>query len=286
MAKWELIIPVIVAIIAAIGSAFPVFVSNPNIHEKPDVYASVQQSQLDYTALVRIGNSGSAPATNMTISLFSPQTISNVTAVSATDVYLKENLEQINNHEPKNVSAHRLDLLVPKLLQGKGSVIQLRLLMEKPAEIIRVQVLYDQGSVESGGGYTPSDHLAQFYEDWIGYYSYLILLVFVALIGFFIYYSKKRKRAKFISLLVDELLDARTKLMDIANSDLLSVKWLGHKNVRKIISDVRHFVMLDDLYKKLIQRNDNLKTDKIRGLNQECFFLINKVLDIEWEKYR
>jgi hypothetical protein len=66
MAIWEVIIHVFVAVIGVIGTFIPVFLNNPNIRDKPDIYASITPetvNPIDTTVLV-IGNRGSAPATN------------------------------------------------------------------------------------------------------------------------------------------------------------------------------------------------------------------------------
>ena len=44
--------------------------------------------------------------------------------------------------------------------------------------------------------------------------------------------------------------------------------------------------MVDDLYKKVKERDENNDTNKIERLNEECLELVNKALDIKWENYR
>lgn len=146
---------------------------------------------------------------------------------------------------------------------------------------------YDKESIEVEKGGTEEQQFAQFYNQWFNYYVNLYSLVVGTVMVFFIYYFRKQRRREFISSLVDELLQIRSKLdANITTKDLFTIKWLSHKNLRKVIRNVKDFIMIDSLYKKVVLRNDNLNTDKIRGLNQECLFLVNKALDIEWEKYR
>jgi hypothetical protein len=67
-------------------------------------------------------------------------------------------------------------------------------------------------------------------------------------------------------------------------------KWNSrHLELSKLMKNPKDYTIIDDLYTKISERNEKIKTlpeyDK-KEVNSECFNLMEKALDIEWNNYR
>ena len=122
MIKWEIIIPVFVAVIASIGGIIPVLLNS--IHDKPDVYSDIPINRPNFTKEVIIGNKGSAPATNVSLIIHSKVNISNFTNQhSGSDIFEDKGVPEILRGKNTLVNSKILELFTPVLTQGSGSTI-------------------------------------------------------------------------------------------------------------------------------------------------------------------
>ena len=240
------------------------------------------------STIMRIGNSGSAPATNVSLTLLTNPLvkITKLTmAISSSELFLKENHTKIKNQESTYVNNSVLELYMPKLAQGTGSLIPLELFFEKPVpSIVQVSVVYNQGSIGVRKGGNIEEDLISYWDTYETYFNILFALIFVVIFAYVIYFVWIQKKTRFISRLINELLEVRRKLLSNSmTKESLTIHW-PKVGLRKI-GNVKDYIIVDDLFTKLTERNKNINTD-VHEFNQECLDSVNKALDIKWDKYR
>ena len=308
MPRAELIIPITVAVIAVVGSLIPVFINNPNIRDKPQVYVSTETKVVagNFQTDMKIGNSGSAPATNISVALESTAKITNVTRLlGITEVFTNETKQlKLGNLESMAINSKILELFIPKLIPGEGSMVRLKLNFEFSAinPHFNVLTVYDQGSTSATGGIkTAIDFLSELFITYSSYYSFLLFVITFAYTGFVAYawrkrhtqqtyLEKKRETQETISQMIDYLLAMQRELnLNIFTEHLFQsdvFQELPHEPSSKVKS-VKDYIIISNLIEKLNERNEHINpTDtNLVKINWETLSLINLALDIDWDKY-
>jgi hypothetical protein len=162
------IVPIVVAVITVTLSPFLTFaISNLTSHN-PFVQYGIYPNLFDdgRKAQILLENSGSAPATNLSLTITAPKNITKITNnFSAAYSISVQQLPNRNNSLgipepidtpvrlgiPENITSptSTLQIKIPKLVQGEGSVIRLQILNNGSSSAKYAYagaVIYDQGS--------------------------------------------------------------------------------------------------------------------------------------------
>jgi hypothetical protein len=188
------------AIIAALIAMFTVIVSPfvTSLLNKPDLYADLYPSSKEVR--IQVGNTGSAPATNVIFYINSTVPISNVTNLDTTnDLVIRDGGVALKQYKTISVDKKFIELSVPRIVQGYGSYIELKMSFNKPVNtnsiIINVDIVSDQGSITA----TDINHRSLFLKAIVFYQNYSDRVqfgVFIFMICFVIEYFVYRRIRK------------------------------------------------------------------------------------------
>ena len=158
MAGSSVLVPIIVAVIGVVGAVVPaIYVNSLQSQPDPEVTISASSYSLKFIPNVRqflidISNAGNAPATNLSLLLkpagANPEIFSITNFFSTTDLILpKYNNTILEPGSSKSIKDSFLEIGVPKLVHGEGSVVRLSASVNNSGYLdFLVYAVYDQGS--------------------------------------------------------------------------------------------------------------------------------------------
>jgi hypothetical protein len=268
------IVPILVAIITV---TVPIFITSfSNLaSNKPAVNVLITPNFNNdgRKAVITLTNNGSAPATNLSLTLIAPRKVTQITDNFSTSSI---SLPQIANHNNSltigvTKSIHPtpfLQINMPKLIQGDGSLAILQTLNEGNASThynnYTVHIVSDQGSIVRVGLVQPSIWTSS-WKSLVSSYPILQYLLFFYIIFLALYYS-------------------------------LYYKWLGPRTSRRqFMIQIRSRILLihHDLYKKgwygVTYEGPLYDSFKDQWENKHCarFFKSDiTFIELYWMKYR
>jgi hypothetical protein len=308
MVNWGVVIPIIVALVPLTGVFGPILISNYiQSLNKPSVDIVIKRNNADNTkTIIELSNDGLVSATNLSLAVESPEIITSVTKKSgAADVILPQlpkNNQKLKLGMPEYLTGPPvsfLELEIPRLAHGPGSLIELEILNNKSTSYPYTSVAtFDQGSSE--GSYLPaSERLGEMFSFTGGSYFSSLLFIYYIIFGTILFYymfRRSRKRVNkerfkdFISLIRDQIMTVhstikmdpmtqhdfddfiqtwRQKSVPIATIskktlyDFIQVR--RQKNyshiIKKIIDymDMKDYIIIENLYAKLLKRISYIK---------------------------
>src|SRR5215213_3992513 len=176
MVNSAIMIPLFVAFLGISGTIIPILINNYyQSSNKPFINVDIQTPD-NHTAYAEVSNTGSSPATNISLLIQAPQKI-----VKVTDL--------LNTGVPKtsqNFSQNILKMQIAKFVQGDGSRLIFEMLFDEPRNNIRYTdynysafVIYDQGSNSFRIPLSTIDQLNELYGSFSGVpgiaYLYIVL---------------------------------------------------------------------------------------------------------------
>jgi len=289
-------VPIIVIIIGALapfltGTIYNQFYNRPNINIMIKPSDNVKQFD-NMTTSIEITNSGIVPATNLTLTIDANTRIKNITNdLSTSDIRLKNSTNTIDLDKTHNVTGESLQLTIPRLASGEGSIIRINSFIEyndtyNYPDDYNVYATYDQGSavgvfkeksqeeefVGTFSALSETVFLGNTYFLWTYYVIFYILFAF-----FYLRWANRERTKKYITNIMYEIISARSNLKEHRDStDPLSNRWKGpwrgpqspfewildkrYPMVQKVHVAKRQlngtdYVRIDDFYKKLAERN-------------------------------
>ena len=301
MVNWGTVTPIVVAIIGISGVVLPAFSSVfiNQIYNKPSINIDIPTEPGRDKQIINITNSGTIPATNLTIVITaSNHTINNITnLLSTTDVILvnprPQSLEpqSLETNNPQKINDTQLNLQVKKFANGAGSIIELAIgANETTSKDYVVYAAYDQGSKKGlieKPERTPlqiiNDYIITFLTGFInsGFaYFYLAEIIVLLYVG---HRLNRRTKRRFLQRVIKEIRDVRKSLRaDPFNKEILLVK-PGHSDTawaqpirglrgfllrrredkrKKFISE-NDYTRIDDSYSKLTERNSYIQNNQV-----------------------
>jgi hypothetical protein len=297
------IVPIAVAFIGVIGAITPVLINassippsnNPRVEIEMDDIGNVSSSNTPQPVDITLTNTGFAPATNVTLIVDAPSNIENSSkyVLNTTKV------------DPIEIEDKRLEAYIPKLVHGSGSIVKLNVFLSEPTDIpapYTAYVTYDQGSNSmeyfSARRFTSQEALTTFTNQWLSFYASYYALFFALLLIFLIIRRNRTRRKRFMLNIIENITGIRRALRD--NNKITIVFnniWRGpppykKKEVQDYIqkNGVQDYVILDDFYAKLDERNRILSgkasDDELIKLNKDLSLLSDNALEnIDWGKY-
>ena len=276
------------------------------------------------TQEVRIwfSNIGSSPATNMTLIVESLHPILEAFTDSSTVEISSTNIE-----DSRYIEDSRFTARIPILNQGGGAYIAVYLnvsisdsdmngsifvvsgsglFSESFSEAYSVYAIYNEGST---GKFFPLTAFEKFQEIYGVFGSISLIIVYVLIAVFFLIFfihRVRRGRVKtFISKLLENITEIRRALRSNNNNkEVFRNDWKLDESQKQDIqqnkSQKRYtqyiqqratldYILLDDFYTKLDERNQSLKNiipQKLENLNENLLQLADNALQkIDWEKY-
>ena len=327
MAASSAIIPIIVAVIGVVGTIAPLYINN-SVSTNPGIVIEAQPLESNVSGdIVHIGNVGNAPATNMSVILSSCWSgYSNMTSrfmLQPLTSDCKARIHSITNSystadvvlTPKNVSLESgstqivnksiVRVIIPRLVQGPASFINLQV---NPS-LGDVFVTYDQGStslrlfdlawedavpiwLENTGLFGP-----------LGLFYLIFYLTFFILIGWYIGRLMDGRAVKrFLANITDNIMQVRGALRrDHTHKNDFPDVWneMPANKRRKAMRDISDYLVVDDFYSELTNRNIYLSSDldkkesglsranTLSKLNEALLTAAENVLNkVDWNKYR
>jgi hypothetical protein len=311
------VLALIGTVIAALLSAsfIPDFLVNPAIN------VEVIGSELTAPRMI-ITNDGSEPANNVHLFIagynkgqnLGDWTIKSVTNdFSTTSVFLVQPKSESEpepkvleidkrvclNKEPEcfsNEPISILDIHIPKLVQGLGSQVIIIPSLESRIANYGVVVSFDEGSgiVSDNPNYIRTlsyyfTYSVLFKTEGIAILMALMASALLVPILFFVrFISRKRVRKRIINELLENIENNRQKIVrDGYTTSEYFNNWRGPE-LRYIITNPKDYAIIDDLHTKIDKRNgeiDSLPEYDKKEINSECFNLMEKALNIEWDNY-
>lgn len=318
MVNSSIIIPMFVALIGIIGTITPVLMNKYyESANKPFINVDIETLN-NHTASAQISNTGSSPATNISLLIEAPKKIVNVIDLLNTGV----------TKTSQNFSQNILKMQIAKFIQGSGSRLKFEMLFDESRNNIRYAnynysafVIYDQGSNSVRIPLTTLDMLNEIYGSFNGFpgiaYLYLVLIpISILLIK---RKRKKQKRKRFVDEMMNNLLKVRSTiksepmyrsiLEDINTKDIsvdtglsLRIYWsifegIKNKNTSvdtnlRSVFDPQDYIIINDfnivlkLRNEYISNNSIIDENRLQKLNDDCLHYAEKALkDIDWKKY-
>lgn len=166
--KKEFPVVTILTLVGTIGAAIiPILLNmyGSQISNKPDVNLAVTPNLNNDSrkSLIELRNHGSSTATNLSLTIQTPNNISSITnEFSSTDITIpKFNKTSLDMHVPKTINQRSLKLYIAKFSGGSGSIAKLETLMNNAKQNssyynYTLTAAYDQGST-TGKVMKPSD---------------------------------------------------------------------------------------------------------------------------------
>jgi len=305
MVNWGVAVPIIVAIIGVIGTSIiaPLLTFYPQLNNKPSLEIAMHSN--DGKTVIDLNNFGTIPATNITLMLTpneANRTIHFITnQFSTEDVrLLLPTLTLLNINEPVLVNQPFVKLYIEKLVNGYGSLIELDVNETHRASTnFAAYATYDQGSVKTieGDPSTRSSFSSNLLPWWFYLIIALVAIFYIVVAAYVLILLYKRKKAKFISKITDQMLKVRRELKrnsyydqtfpftlprkqgiadiladcflfaDIFNSDTQEMVWgefaycfFGFKvSKRRAINAVNDYIRIDDFYSELGIRDEYIR---------------------------
>ncbi len=311
MTNWGAAVPIIVAIIGISGVIVP-SLSTPlinQIYNKPNLKIDIISESKNKTATtVNLTNTGTMPATNLSLILTANNKIINdiTNLLSTVNVTLaipgSHSLLKINGPMAHPKSSF-VELHVKKFVNGDGSIIKLAVGAKDAIDKnYTAYATYDQGSTKRTGAESWWSDLSAFANP-ISSLIYLIVaeVIVVAYVG--IRLHKRRKRRFFVGI-TQEMMDVRKALRETLSNK--TFKSHGSRlllptdtyallpiDKRRVVSDINDYMHIDDFYSKLAERNSYINNNQaidelaLVKLNKKCLELVEDALEkIDWSKYK
>jgi hypothetical protein len=305
--RWTVLTPIIVAIIGITGTVIPSLLetSSTQITNNPSIKLDKMLGATDETmfeelmhfdifsdddeATLRLINDGGMPATNISLIIDSSKKIINVTKrYGITDIVLPDFSNVVlQNNIPRYVDTNVIKMNISRLMPGEGSAVEVEIKTdgEQTLDDYRAFVMYDQGSAVAKD---PS--VFAFLSP--GYIT-LNVLVWVALGIWYFYFFRTIKRKRLVQRLLGELIRWRGSIKsNPLTRDYLPKFYIGQMISsfnRKYITGVTDYILVDDLYSKLIEREgkiSNSTDNELKKINQQLLTLVQNALwQIDWKKY-
>lgn len=325
MTNWGAAIPIIVAIIGISGVIVP-SLSTPlinQIYNKPSLKIDIISESKNKTATtVNLTNTGTMPATNLSLILTANNKIINdiTNLLSTVNVTLanpgSHSLLKINGPMAHPKSSF-VELHVKKFVNGDGSVIKLAVGAKDAIDKnYTAYATYDQGSTKRTGAEIWWSDLSAFANP-ISSLIYLIVAEVIVVAYIWIRLHKRRKKRFFVGI-TQEMMDVRKALREtFSNKKIFSDKYWTTKRLpsykywttrlllptyasallpitdkRRVVSDITDYMRIDDFYSKLAERNSSINNNQIDDialvkLNKKCLELVEDALEkIDWSKYK
>jgi hypothetical protein len=192
-------VPIIIAIIAGVIALISalinyiiaaLFIPNLDISKEPN------QEQNKKT-IIDITNIGSAPAKSLKLTVQAPQNISFKHPIFSTEIY----------NETKTEDPARLELYIPRFIQGDGSMIRIEALINNRSNMTSGNYIfyatYDQGSIRktipiSEKVTAPTIPFLDQFANWWSQYGNAISWIYVAIVSAitaaFLNHRRQRRR--------------------------------------------------------------------------------------------
>jgi hypothetical protein len=306
------------ALLALIGTITAALLSASFLSDlilNPSVYVEIFNNGTRTPELL-ITNDGSKPANNLHVYILTspPNKIVNITnTFSTTGVNLVGSTKLLEKDKPVTVNSDTVEIFIPKLVQGPGSEAYIRNLLESESGSFKVITSYDEGS--GVGSTQPSivrSITSTFAAPTTSTSTLLLIIIigFVSLIPLTILAFKLRRRIKrrIIKTLLSNIQENRRKILkeNSTSEEFINLyrkesdssleekerqkQWNSRHSAElsKLIKNPKDYAVIDDLYTKISQRNEkinSLPTYDKKEVNTECFNLMEKALNIEWDNY-
>jgi hypothetical protein len=282
-----------VAIIGIIAAIAPSFVDHlmDQIYKKSNVIIRIlpYESDSDQRARVIVANTGTISSNNISLSIFAPKDILNVTDNSF-----------ISRFNPI-VEGNLYELKIPKLVPGSGAALEFDLLINATKTSLLYNytgaTMYDEGSGNVIVEYSRDPMLQKLYELF-GDPFYFFLIIFYISNILPAYYLLRRKnkliKKKQISNILNELRFIRDTLHNnVFYADQIDNKWdsIKDKYFKKELISPKDYLRLDSFYSFLNKRNLDVSHNKtneilIQSENEEIQTKIKDLLSqIDWNRY-
>jgi hypothetical protein len=325
-------VPIIVAVIGVVGAVVPaIYVNSLQSQPDPEVTISASSFSLKFAPNVRqflidIANAGNAPATNLSL-LFkpvgaNPEIFSITNFFNTTDLILpKYNNTILEPGSSKTVKDSFLNIEIPKLVHGEGSVVRLSTSVNNSKYLdFLVYAVYDQGSDSiflKNGSYSamstePSFNFTKVTEEYSQqnvtgtFFSpglAIFYVFFFGILGSIVYLYIRRRKAlrRFLTKVLTNIVKIRVTLRDDPkNKDIFSEVWFEMpEKMRQDNHHIGDYLLINDFYSILKRRNrqlskgiDNEESDHERvitlsKLNEALLEAAENVLNkVDWNKYR
>jgi hypothetical protein len=327
-------VPIIVAVIGVVGAVVPaIYVNSLQSQPDPEVTISASSFSLKFAPNVRqflidIANAGNAPATNLSL-LFkpvgaNPEIFSITNFFSTTDLILpKYNNTILEPGSSKTVKDSFLNIEIPKLVHGEGSVVRLSTSVNNSKYLdFLVYAVYDQGSDSiflKNGSFSamstePSFNFTKVTEEYSQqlqnvtgtFFSpglAIFYVFFFGILGSIVYLYIRRRKAlrRFLTKVLTNIVKIRVTLRDEPkNKDIFSEVWFEMpEKMRQDNHHIGDYLLINDFYSILKRRNrqlskgiDNEESDHERvitlsKLNEALLEAAENVLNkVDWNKYR
>jgi hypothetical protein len=262
---------------------------NVEIEVKPD---ADNKSRIE----VQLTNTGSQPATNLSLAIDSSMRVVNIiNKFSTANIFLQKDNTTLEVTQSRAISDNVINLYIQKLIQGLGSIVRIETVVDGKFnqyynnDRFDVYAVYDQGSTM--GKIDPLyDSLTRvLFEPFILMY---FIVLYIPIIIFYYYYFVRWTAKHFMRRLVDNARNVHNAIKeDIMTRQSFSQFLSDAKNCnnqfKKEISN--NFYVLN-FYEKLDTREKKKVSDiaesELRPLNDECFSASEQVLRrIDWSEF-
>ena len=285
-------VSILVAIIGIFGLLAPSLFSNYLLN-KADVDVGIEISPENKTiSTITLTNDGLGIAKNITLvmknNLYNFSTIQYDRGTS--DVFLypyNKSSSVLQLDIPTLIDARFFKIKIPILYPGIGSPIHFIVNLTGPQNISQYEfaLTHEQGStnVFSMSPFDESFSKALFYKT---YYIGLLIVIIVATIVFLVF----RRNKNIIKSLRNELFIIYNKLKESPNSldtfgDFLEL-WKIQNPTTKLKKYSNDYILINDLYFKLKERNNIISTTNSNVKNKNFVILVENCLKtIDWTKY-
>lgn len=300
------LIPIIVAVIGIIGTIIPALIENKLLQseKEPLIMINNDKNFSENSVMIDLHNTGKIPATNISLFIETfPFTILNLTNVfSTSNIFV--GLNQLENNDIILVNKSYIQLQIPKLIQGPGSIISLKIFTNQNIEYsnlaMMLRIIYDQGSSSMGLGLLPVSQqktypelLSKFVQEFSAIYS----IFYIFLIGFLVYYFGIKLKKRYLKKIIEGTIEIRRILNLDIHSSLIFKKFPKRNNKFMKTVDIKDYILLDDFFTILEQHNILLQSARTPNkseignyelikLNNKLLKIANKILnEINWKQY-
>lgn len=285
-------VSILVAIIGIFGLLAPSLFSNYLLN-KADVDVGIEFSSENKTiSEIKLTNDGLGIAKNITLLMknkfYNFSTIQYESGTSDVFIYPYNKSSSVLQLDiPTPIDARFFKIKIPILYPGIGSPIHFIVDLTRPQNISQYEfaLSHEQGStnVFSKGPFDDTFSKVLFYKT---YYIGLLIVIIVATIVFFVI----RRNKNIIDSLRKELFNIYNELKEFPNSvekfeDFLNL-WKIQNHTSKLKKYSNDYILIDDLYFELKERNNIISTINSNIINKKFVTSVEKCLKtIDWTKY-